>query len=116
LWIRFWVRVWINYERGVNVSEISGIGMKEVIETLLEYTKKKGQIPDLPAFYILANLSEILSSYGIQVNWKQILEYWSVNAPAIKEPLWLHVIRYLSNLNTRTEIVTQLSRRKLLER
>ncbi|MEM1768478.1 MAG: hypothetical protein QXH77_03875 [Desulfurococcaceae archaeon] len=98
------------------MSEITGIGMKEVIETLLEYSKKKGQIHDLPAFYILANLSEILSSYGVQVNWREILEYWSVNAPAIKEPLWLHVIKYLSQLNTRTEIVTQVSRRKLLER
>ncbi|MEM4619437.1 MAG: hypothetical protein QW607_04415 [Desulfurococcaceae archaeon] len=93
------------------------LSLKEVIETLLEYSRGKGQIPDLPRFFILINLSEILFKvYGVKIDWKQILEYWSINSPPVKEPLWLYVIKYLSNLNTRTEIVTQVSKRKLLER
>lgn len=98
------------------MSEPIGISLKEVIETLLEYSKGKGQIPDLPRFFILTNLTKILEEYGVKINWREILEYWSVNSPVVKEPLWIYVIKYLSNLNTRTEIVTQLTRRKALEK
>lgn len=98
------------------MSSELGIGLKEVIETLLEYSKGKGQIPDLPRFFILVNLSKILEKYGVKINWKLLLEYWSVNSPPVREPLWLYVIKYLSNLNSRTEIVTQVSKRKMLEK
>ncbi|MEM4433272.1 MAG: hypothetical protein QXT03_05625 [Desulfurococcaceae archaeon] len=99
------------------MSEITGLGMKEVIETLLKYADRKGQIPDIPNFFILANLSVILeNAYGVRINWREIMEYWSVNAPVVREPLWLHVIKYLSNLNTKTEIITQVSKRKVLEK
>ncbi|MEM4958829.1 MAG: hypothetical protein QXX12_03025 [Nanopusillaceae archaeon] len=98
------------------MSEI-GISLKEVIETLLEYSKGKGQIPDLPRFFILINLSNMLKKkYNLQINWRVLVEKWSVNAPPSREPLWLYVIKYLSNLNSKTEIVTQVSKRKLLEK
>lgn len=94
-----------------------GLSLKEVIETLLEYSKNKGQIPDLPRFFILINLSQMLKKlYGLKINWKNLVEQWSVNSPPLREPLWLYVIKYLSNLNARTEIVTQVSKRKLLEK
>ncbi|MEM4620866.1 MAG: hypothetical protein QW607_11720 [Desulfurococcaceae archaeon] len=99
------------------MPEEFSLSLKEVIETLLEYAKGKGQIPDLPRFFILCNLSTILEKkYGLKINWKTLVEQWSINAPPYREPLWLHVIRYLSNLNTRTEIITQVSKRKLLEK
>ena len=99
------------------MSETIGLSLKEVIETLLEYGKGKGQIPDIPRFFILVILSHILNKkFGFRINWRMFVEKWSVNAPPRREPLWLYVIKYLSNLNSRTEIVTQVSKRKVLEK
>lgn len=96
---------------------MSEISFKEVIETLLEYSRGKGQIPDLPRFFILLNLTSILrKKYNVIINWRSLVEKWSVNAPPAREPLWLFVIKYLSNINTKTEIITQVSKRKMLEK
>ena len=92
-----------------------GIG-REIVEAILNYTEGKGQIPDLPRFFIMILIGKIMQKkYGIVIRWENILEYWSINAPAPKPPLWKDVVKDLSQINTKTEIITQLTKRRALE-
>lgn len=92
------------------------IDLSQLFEELLHYTKGKGQIPDLPRFVVLVTLTEIMyRKWKVRINWKVLLKKWSINAPAYRDPLWLKVIDYVSRINQRVEMVTQVSKRRGIE-
>lgn len=98
-----------------NTSDIA-----QALSIIASYTHGKGQLPRLDKFLIffiglksLGGLFNIDTTKIIDID--KILREYSVNAPVVKSPLWLEVVKHMSQINTKTEIITQLSKRKKLE-
>lgn len=93
------------------------LDLSRIIEDMLEYARGKGQIPDLPRFMLfLIRLKAMEKYYGMKLlNIDKLIRVYSINAPAFNTPLWLKVIDTLTKINSKTEIVQQLNKRKNLE-
>jgi hypothetical protein len=92
--------------------------LSQALETLIKYLNNKGQLPDLQNFVIIAIIESIINSYTnirIRINWDRLVQL-SVNSPALASPLWLFALEKLSKLGAQTQIITELSQRKKLEK
>jgi len=90
--------------------------LAEALKVILSYINGKGQLIPLDKliiFMIFANA--IKREYDVDIIDLPTLVNLSINSPAYIKPLWLEAISKLTNINTKTEIVTQLSKRKVLE-
>lgn len=94
--------------------------LAEALQIIVNYANKKGQLPYLDRLlrYIIG-IKALSRIYNIDENkiidLNELIEKLSINAPVIAPPLWLKVVENLSKLNTKTEIIQQVSKRKLLE-
>jgi len=99
------------------MSYVSG-ELSQALETLLKYLNKKGQLPSLQNFIIISIVNALLNAYTdikVKINWDKLVEL-SINSPAIYSPLWLMALDKLSKLGAQTNIITELSQRKKLEK
>jgi hypothetical protein len=99
---------------------VSESDIAQALRIIVEYAQGKGQLPRLDRFIIfLTGLTALSNLYNIDsksiIDLDKLVKEYSVNAPALEPPLWLKVIENMSKLNTKTEIITQLSKRKPLE-
>jgi hypothetical protein len=98
---------------------MSTIGeLSQALETLIKYLNKKGQLPALQNFVLISIIQSLLNAYTdmkVRINWDKLIEL-SSNSPLVQAPLWLHALDKLSKLGAQTNIVTELSQRKKLER
>lgn len=95
--------------------------LAEALEIIVRYVQGKGQLPYLDrlirfiiGYRALCRLYNIKENKVIDID--TLIEKWSINAPLLQAPLWLKVVENLSKLNTKTEVIQQISKRKLLER
>jgi hypothetical protein len=94
--------------------------LAEAIKLILAFAQGKGQLPRLDRFLIFwLGINALCDLYGIEpeeiVDLDKLIKEYSINAPALEKPLWLLVVEQLSKLNTKTEIITQVAKRKALE-
>ena len=92
--------------------------LSQALLVLLRYLEDKGQIPRLGDFIIIAMLEGLINNYTdikIHIDWERLVKL-SANAPAINQPLWLSALEKLSRLGAQTQIITELSQRKKLEK
>lgn len=97
-----------------NLGELS-----QALNTLIKYLETKGQLPDLQNFMVINIILSLINSYTdikISIDWERLVEL-SVNAPPQNQPpLWLQALDKLSKLGAQTQIITEVSQRKKLER
>jgi hypothetical protein len=99
------------------MSYVSG-ELSQALETLLKYLNKKGQLPSLQNFIIINIVSALLNAYTdikVKINWDKIVEL-SINSPPFQLPLWVYALDKLSKIGAQTNIITELSQRKKLEK
>jgi len=93
--------------------------LSQALETLIRYLNKKGQLPNLQTFILISIIQSLINAYTdikVKVNWDKLVEL-SVNSPLqYHPPLWLSALEKLSKLGAQTQIITELSQRKKLER
>jgi hypothetical protein len=92
--------------------------LSQALLVLLQYLEGKGQIPRLGDFILISVIAGLINNYtGIRVmiNWDKLVKL-SVNAPAVSTPLWLGALEKLSRLGAQTQIITELSQRKKLDK
>jgi hypothetical protein len=81
--------------------------------------EKKGQLPDLQSLIVISILTALINNYTnvkVSINWDKLIEL-SVNAPRLHSPpLWVEALDKLTKIGAQTQIVTELSQRKKLER
>jgi hypothetical protein len=102
------------------VSALSSYGeLSQALNTLIKYLEKKGQLPDLQNFIVIAILESLINTYTnikVHINWDRLVEL-SINSPLhYNPPLWLLALEKLSRLGAQTQIITELSQRKKLEK
>lgn len=97
-----------------NLGELS-----QALNTLIKYLEGKGQLPDLQNFMVISIIQSLINSYTdikITINWEKLVEL-SVNAPPQSQvPLWIQALDKLSKLGAQTQIITEVSQKKKLER
>lgn len=97
-----------------NLGELS-----QALNTLIKYLEGKGQLPDLQNFILINIIQSLINSYTdikISIDWERLVEL-SVNAPPHNQaPLWIQALDRLSKLGAQTQIITELSQKKKLER
>jgi len=92
--------------------------LSQALLVLLQYLSDKGQIPHLGDFIIINVIEALINNYTdvrVRIDWENIVKL-SVNAPAVSTPLWLQALEKLSRLGAQTQIITELSQRKKLEK
>jgi hypothetical protein len=92
--------------------------LSQALETLLKYMNKKGQLPSLQNFILVSIIQSLLNAYTdikVHINWDKIVEL-SINSPPFNLPLWVYALDKLSRLGATTNIITELSQRKKLEK
>ena len=93
--------------------------LSQALNTLIRYLEKKGQIPDIQSLLIISILTALINSYTnirVTINWDKLIEL-SVNAPRTHGlPLWIEALDRLTKLGAQTQIITELSQRKKLEK
>jgi hypothetical protein len=92
--------------------------LSQALQTLIEYLNKKGQLPSLQNFILISVVESLLNAYTdikVKINWDKLVEL-SINSPAVSSPLWLLALDKLARLGATTNIITELSQRKKLER
>lgn len=92
--------------------------LSQALQTLIKYLEDKGQLPDLQNFIVINIILSLINSYTdikISINWEKLVKY-SVNAPPQAQTLWLMALEKLSKLGAQTQIITEVSQRKKLER
>jgi len=92
--------------------------LSQALETLLKYLADKGQIPTLGDFILINILAGLINNYTgikVRIDWDKLVKL-SSNAPAISNPLWMLALEKLSRLGAQTQIITELSQRKKLEK
>lgn len=103
------------------MSDNKSLGeLSQALNTLIKYLEGKGQLPDLQNFMVINIIQSLINSYTdikIKINWEKLVEL-SVNAPQQNHqaPLWLSALEKLSKLGAQTQIITEVSQRKKLER
>jgi hypothetical protein len=93
--------------------------LSQALNTLIKYLERKGQLPDLQNFVVIAILESLINTYTdikITINWDKLVEL-SINAPRqAYPPLWIEALERLTKIGAQTQIITELSQRKKLER
>lgn len=92
--------------------------LSQALSVLLHYLKDKGQIPRLGDFILINMIAGLINNYTgirVRINWDKLVML-SANAPAISTPLWLSALDKLSKLGATTNIITELSQRKKLDK
>jgi hypothetical protein len=93
--------------------------LSQALNILVKYLENKGQLPDLQNFVVIAIIESLINSYTnirVNINWDKLVQL-SVNSPlALSPPLWLYALEKLARLGAQTNIITELSQRKKLER
>ena len=93
--------------------------LSQALNTLIKYLERKGQLPDLQNFIVIAILESLINTYTnikVRINWDRLVEL-SINSPLhYNLPLWLHALDKLSKIGAQTQIITELSQRKKLEK
>lgn len=92
--------------------------LSQALQTLIKYLEDKGQLPDLQNFIVINIILSLINSYTdikISIDWEKLVKY-SVNAPPQSQTLWLMALEKLSKLGAQTQIITEVSQRKKLER
>lgn len=94
--------------------------LAQALEIIVSYVRDKGQLPYLDRLLrFLIGIQAFSRLYSIDtrkiIDLDKLIKEYSINAPPIQAPLWLKVVENLSKLNTKTEIIQQVSKRKLLE-
>lgn len=93
--------------------------LSQALNILVKYLENKGQLPDLQSFVIIAIIEALINSYTnikIHINWDKLVQL-SVNSPlTLAPPLWLYALDKLSKIGAQTNIITELSQRKKLEK
>lgn len=93
--------------------------LSQALNTLIKYLEGKGQLPDLQNLIVISIIQSLINSYTdikILIDWEKLIEL-SINAPPQNQPpLWIHALEKLSKLGAQTQIITELSQKKKLER
>ena len=101
-------------------NEIQLSDLAQALKILVSYMNNKGQLPRLDKFILFElYIKSLCELYGCEekeiIDIDKLVKEYSINAPAFEKPLWLIALSELAKLNQKTEIVTQLSKRKELE-
>jgi hypothetical protein len=93
--------------------------LSQALNVLVKYLENKGQLPDLQNFVVIAIIEALINSYTnirVYINWDKLVQL-SVNSPLqLYPPLWLFALDKLSKIGAQTNIITELSQRKKLEK
>jgi len=93
--------------------------LSQALNTLIKYLEKKGQLVDLQNFIVINIIQSLINSYTdikITIDWERLVDL-SVNAPPLNQPpLWITALDKLSKIGAQTQIITELSQKKKLER
>jgi hypothetical protein len=93
--------------------------LSQALNTLIRYLERKGQLPDVQSLIVISVLTALINNYTnvkVSINWDKLVEL-SVNAPRLHNPpLWIEALDKLTKLGAQTQIITELSQRKKLER
>lgn len=93
--------------------------LSQALNTLIKYLENKGQLPDLQNFIVISILETLINAYTdikITINWDKLITL-SINAPRqASPPLWIEALDRLSKIGAQTQIITELSQKKKLER
>jgi len=115
---------WARGRNGVIGSDkgeiaMSGQGeLSQALMVLLRYLEGKGQIPKLGDFILINVIQGLINNYTgikVKIDWEKLVSL-SANAPATTNPLWILALDKLSKLGAQTQIITELSQRKKLEK
>jgi antitoxin component HigA of HigAB toxin-antitoxin module len=93
--------------------------LSQALNTLVKYLENKGQLPDLQNFIVIEILQTLINAYTdikIYINWDKLVSL-SINAPRqTYPPLWVDALEKLTKIGAQTQIITELSQRKKLEK
>ena len=93
--------------------------LSQALNVLVKYLENKGQLPELQSFIVIAIIEALINSYTsirININWDKLVQL-SVNSPLqLSPPLWLYALDKLSKIGAQTNIITEISQRKKLEK
>lgn len=100
-------------------SEYKG-DLAEALSIIMEYMRGKGQLPRLDKFLVfyigIQHLARLYCLHEKEIlDLDALVEKYSINAPPIETPLWLKAINEIAKINHKTEIITQVAKRKPLE-
>lgn len=93
--------------------------LSEALKILVTYLDGKGQLPRLDILILVKMGLEALSRiYDFPAN--EIVDFnelirLSIHSPAVDKPLWLQAVGEITKINTQTQIITELKKRKPLE-
>ena len=107
-------------EHEIMISTERASDLAQALSIIVSYVQGKGQLPRLDRFIIFyIGLNALTKRFNVDISKiidiDKLVKEYSINAPAPEAPLWLKVVENMSNINTKTEIITQLSKRKKLE-
>ena len=93
--------------------------LSQALNILVKYLEGKGQLPDLQSVIVINVIQALINSYTrirVHINWDKLVQL-SVNSPMhLPAPLWLFALDKLSRIGAQTNIITELSQRKKLEK
>jgi hypothetical protein len=93
--------------------------LSQALNTLIKYLERKGQLPDVQSLIVISVLASLINNYTnvkVKIDWDKLVEL-SVNAPRLyNAPLWIEALERLTKLGAQTQIITELTQRKKLER
>jgi len=100
---------------GENGEKITG-EFAEALNILVKYLNGKGQLPRLQNLALLTIMEDAFrQEYGINiVDYDRLIEL-SIHSPVVVKPLWIEAVEKITKINSQTNIVTELSKRKRLE-
>lgn len=93
--------------------------LSEALRILVAYLNDKGQLPRLDILLLVKlGLESLGLLYGFDprelVDFHELIRL-SIHSPAVERPLWLQAIGEITKINTQTQIITELKKRKPLE-
>lgn len=93
--------------------------LSEALKILVSYLNGKGQLPRLDIL-LLVKMGIDALSYLYKFDSRELIDFYelidlSIHAPPVGRPLWLEAIKEITKINTQTQIITELKKKKPLE-
>jgi len=87
--------------------------LAQALKILVEYLNGKGQLPPIDRVVYMILYEKALEYFtGREIVNIDKLVLLSIHSPAYKKPLWLDALTQLAQINSKTEVITQVDKKK----
>jgi len=95
------------------MAESYSSDLAQALRIMVEYMNNKGQLPPLDRVVYMILYERALEHFTKReiINIDKLVEL-SIHSPAHRSPLWLEALKQLANINAKTEVITQVEKKK----